>query len=78
MQRFARTLRYLADLNRDNRLRADQHRNNQLIARKNAADASAALRQRRHDQDSVDAYLVAYHDGVLAEGPEPRRGGHGG
>lgn len=78
MQTLARTLRYLANLNRENRLRADQNRTNHLIARKNAADASAVLRQRRHDQDSADAYLLAYLDGVPAVHPEPRRDGHGG
>ena len=44
-QRIARTLLYLARL-------TDQH-----TARTNAAEGSAILRKRRHDQEHVDEYL---------------------
>jgi hypothetical protein len=44
-QRIAQTLRDLATL-------AGQH-----TARRNAAEGSAALRKRRHDQEHVDEYL---------------------
>lgn len=44
MQRIDRTLRHLA---------------NQDTARTNAAEASAELRERRHEQEDVDAYLQA-------------------
>jgi hypothetical protein len=52
LQLIARTLRYLA-----NRYLADPDRSNQNIARANAAEASATLRNRRNEQDDVDAYL---------------------
>ncbi len=54
MQLVARTLRFLA-----NRFLADPHRSNQGVARANAADACATLRQRRDEQDDVDTYLRA-------------------
>ena len=44
-QRIAQTLRYLARLI------------NQTTARSNAAEGSATLRKRRHDQEDVDEYL---------------------
>jgi hypothetical protein len=44
MQRIDRTLRRLA---------------NQHTARTNAAEATAELRRRRHEQEEVDAYLLA-------------------
>lgn len=44
-QRIAQTLRYLASLI------------NQQTARTNAAEGSATIRQRRHDQERVDRYL---------------------
>ena len=53
----ARTLRYLA-----HRL-AGPHRPNQNVARTNAARASAILRERRHEQEDVDAYLQARGEG---------------
>ena len=46
-QRIAQTLRYLAGLI------------NQQTARTNAAEASATIRERRHDQERVDRYLHA-------------------
>jgi hypothetical protein len=42
---IARTMRYLARLT------------NQHTARTNAAEGSATLRRRRHDQEQVDDYL---------------------
>jgi len=33
----------------------------QDLARANAAEASATLRQRRHEHEDVDAYLKAWH-----------------
>ena len=44
-QRVAQTLRYLARLI------------NQQTARTNAAEGTATLRKRRHDQEDVDEYL---------------------
>jgi hypothetical protein len=52
MELIARTLRYLA-----NRYLADPDRSNQSIARANAAQACATLRNRRNERDDVDAYL---------------------
>ncbi len=54
MQLLTRTLRFLA-----NRYLADPHRPTQNLARANAAEACAILRQRRQEQDDVDAYLRA-------------------
>ena len=54
MQLVARTLRFLA-----HRYLADPHRPHQNRARANAAEACAILRERRHEQDDVDAYLRA-------------------
>lgn len=50
----ARTLRYLA-----RRILAEPNRPNQKVARNNAAQASAILRERRDEQDDADAYLQA-------------------
>ena len=50
----ARTLRYLAG-----RYLAEPNRSNQHTSRANAAEAHAILRQRRREQDAVDAYLRA-------------------
>ena len=50
----ARTLRYLAG-----RYLAEPNRSNQHTSRANAAEAHAILRQRRREQDDVDAYLRA-------------------
>ena len=50
----ARTLRYLAG-----RYLAEPDRPNQHTSRANAAEAHAILRQRRREQDDVDAYLRA-------------------
>jgi uncharacterized heparinase superfamily protein len=69
MHRIARTLRYLANLDR-----ASQDRTTQATARNNAAEASSALRQRRHERESVDAYLEEQR---LPDGVETRRTGHG-
>jgi hypothetical protein len=52
MRLLARTLRHLA-----NRYLAEPNRSGQHTARANAAGASAILRQRRREQDDVDAYL---------------------
>ena len=46
MQRIDRALRHLAS---------------QDTARTNASQASAKLRERRHEQEDVDAYLEALH-----------------
>lgn len=54
MQRIDRTLLHLAG---------------QDTARTNAAEASAELRKRRHEQEDVDAYLVA----LQRTNPSPRR-----
>jgi hypothetical protein len=54
MSLVARTMRFLA-----NRILGDAPRSNQHIARANAAQASAILRERRHEKDDVDAYLQA-------------------
>jgi hypothetical protein len=54
MQLVARTLRYLA-----NRYLADPDLTSQHTARANAAEAHARLRQRRREQDDVDAYVRA-------------------
>ena len=54
MRLVARTLRYLAG-----RYLAEPNRSNQHTSRANAAEAHAILRQRRREQDDVDAYLRA-------------------
>jgi len=54
MQPIARTLRYLAG-----RYLAEPNRSNQYTSRANAAEAHGILRQRRRDQEEVDAYLSA-------------------
>jgi hypothetical protein len=46
-QRIARTLWYLASSKFDN----------QRVARTNAEESSATLRERRHDQEDANAYL---------------------
>jgi hypothetical protein len=48
----ARTLRYLASRYLD-----EPNRSNQHTSRANAAEAHAIMRQRRREQDDVDAYL---------------------
>ncbi len=58
MDLVARILRYLAS-----RYLADPDRSNQTVARANAAQASATLRKRRHEQDDVEAYLRAARGG---------------
>ena len=50
----ARTLRYLAS-----RYLGEPNRSNQHTSRANAAEAHAIMRQRRREQDDVDAYLRA-------------------
>ena len=60
MQRVARTLLDLA-----NRYLVDQQRSIQNLARANAAEASARLRKRRHEQADVDAYLRAWRRASL-------------
>lgn len=50
----ARTLRYLVS-----RYLAEPNRSSQHTSRANAAEAHGILRQRRREQDAVDAYLVA-------------------
>jgi len=54
MRLVARTLRYLAG-----RYLAEPNRSSQHTSRANAAEAHAILRQRRREQDDVDAYLRA-------------------
>lgn len=54
MDLVARTMRFLAS-----RIMGAAPRSNQHIARANAAEASAILRERRHEKDDVDAYLEA-------------------
>ena len=62
MQRhIAWTLRYLVGL-------SGQHK-----ARENAAEGSATLRDRRHEQEDADAYLQAARLTGLADEPEARR-----
>ena len=58
MPLFARTLRYLAT-----RYLAGPPLSNQDIARDNAAKATATLRRRRHERESVDAYVQAKLEG---------------
>ena len=73
MKMVARSLRYLA-----NRYLADLHRSHQNISRANAAEAHAILRERRREQDHVDAYLRArlgVYRGVDAIGSSQRGGG---
>jgi hypothetical protein len=72
MHRIARTLRFLANLDGANRDRSTQQ-----TARSNAAGASAALRQRRHEQESVDAYLDEHRLAIPSDDVETRRAGHG-
>ena len=48
----ARTLRYLASRYLD-----EPNQSNQHTSRANAAEAHAIMRQRRREQDDVDAYL---------------------
>ena len=50
----ARTLRYLAS-----RHLGEPNPSNQHTSRANAAEAHAIMRQRRREQDDVDAYLRA-------------------
>ena len=50
----ARTLRYLA-----RRYLGEPNPSNQHTSRANAAEAHAIMRQRRREQDDVDAYLRA-------------------
>lgn len=57
MQLLARTLRYLANKYLADPGRTEENHSNQSTARTNAAEASATLRQRRHDREDVDAYL---------------------
>jgi hypothetical protein len=47
---------------------------NQDIARANAADASATLRERRHEQEDVDTYLRARRLIDATEGTGRRQG----
>jgi hypothetical protein len=54
MRLVARTLRYLAG-----QYLAEPNRSSQHTSRTNAAEAHAILRQRRREQDDVDAYLRA-------------------
>ena len=64
-QRIAQTLRYLARLI------------NQHTARTNAAEGSATLRKRRHDQEQVDEYLQGRHLTLpIAEAKKGERGEH--
>ena len=51
-QLVARSLRFLAT-----RVLGDPSRSTQELARTNAAEACAALRQRRREKADVDAYL---------------------
>jgi hypothetical protein len=69
MHLFARTLRYLAG-----RYLTGPERSSHHVARSNAAGATTTLRERRQEQDEVDAYLRAQlgsHPG--AHGTEPAR-----
>jgi hypothetical protein len=66
-QHIAWTLRYLAGW----RL-ADQH-----TARTNAAEGSATLRERRHDQEDADAYLHSARLTDVADEPGTRSDEHG-
>ena len=50
----ARTLRYLVG-----RYLAEPTRSSQHTSRANAAEAHGILRERRREQDAVDAYLLA-------------------
>jgi hypothetical protein len=54
MPLIARTLRFLTS-----RYLTRTPRSNQVVARANAARASATLRERRHERDAVDAYVQA-------------------
>lgn len=54
---LARTLRFLANRYFAEPGRADRDQSQQNTARTNAAQASATLRQRRHDREEVDDYL---------------------
>ena len=54
MHLVARMLRYLT-----NRYLAEPRLSNQSTARANAAQATATLRKRRHERESVDAYVQA-------------------
>ena len=60
-QHIAWTLRYLAGLS------------GQVTARTNAAEASATLRDRRHDQEDAEAYLHAVRRTALTDAPRARR-----
>lgn len=60
MRRIDRTLRRLA---------------NQDTARSNAAEASATLRRRRHEQEDVDAYLQALDSADPTAAQSSRRTG---
>ena len=53
------TMRYLAG-----RYLAEPKRSNQHISRANAAEAHGILRQRRRDQEEVNAYLRATLAGI--------------
>jgi hypothetical protein len=53
----ARTLRYLAG-----RYLAEPNRSTQHTSRANAAEAHAIMRQRRREQDDVEAYLRAQRE----------------
>lgn len=77
MQRLARTLRYLASRYLADPDRTDRLQSNQTIARTNAAEASATLRERRREQEDVDAYLRARRLTRPAEDTETSRGGQG-
>jgi hypothetical protein len=48
------------------RLRAFMDFFSQETARTNAAEASAELRERRHEGEEVDAYLRALHSPIVA------------
>lgn len=50
---------------------------NQGIARSNAADASATLRERRHDHEAVEAYLKARRLTDATDDTGTRRQGDG-
>lgn len=77
MQLLARTLRYLATRFLADPDRADRDQPRQNTARTNAAEASATMKQRRHDLDEVDAYLHSRSRGHSDEQAATGQDGHG-